>query len=68
MQFTLMRDVFMSVALEDIPACRHVLRILTGIDTLEVKKVKTKYTVSKIHSGGARLAVREYDSGIDKDT
>ncbi|MGN1390156.1 MAG: hypothetical protein ACI4WR_10955, partial [Bulleidia sp.] len=27
--FTLMSDVFMSVALRDIPACQYVLRVLT---------------------------------------
>lgn len=43
-EFTLMSDVFMSVALEDIPACQHVLRILTEIKDLKVTKVRTQYS------------------------
>lgn len=33
-KLTLFDDVFMSAVLEDIPACQHVLRILTGISDL----------------------------------
>lgn len=46
-QFTLMSDVFMSVALQDVPACQHVLRILTGIKDLEVTEVRTQYSKAK---------------------
>ena len=35
--FSLLSDVFMSVALDDVPACQHILRILTGFDDLKVK-------------------------------
>ena len=42
----LLSDVFMSVALKDVPACQHILRILTGIDDLKVKEVRTQYTIS----------------------
>lgn len=56
-QFTLMSDVFLSVALQDPAACQHVLRVLTGIDTLVVKEVRTQYTLSKLQSRSARLDV-----------
>ena len=39
-KLTLFDDVFMSVVLEDIPACQHVLRILTGISDLSIRTVK----------------------------
>lgn len=29
--FNLLSNVFMSVALNDIPACQHVIRVITGI-------------------------------------
>lgn len=60
-KLTLMSDVFMSVALQDIPACQHVLRILTGIPTLTVKEVQTQYSISKIISHDARLDVLAED-------
>lgn len=60
-KLTLMSDVFMSVALQDIPACQHVLRILTGIPTLTVKEVRTQYSISKIISHDARLDVLAED-------
>lgn len=56
-KLTLFSDAFMSVALQDIPACQHVLRILTGIQDLIVKNVVTQYTVSKIISHDARLDI-----------
>ena len=46
--FNLLSDVFMSVALKDVLACQHILRILTGIDNLKVKEVRTQYTISQI--------------------
>ena len=55
--FTLMSDVFMSVALEDIPACEYVVRILLGKPDLVVIDVKTQYTISKVTSHDARLDV-----------
>lgn len=36
--FNLLSNVFMSVALNDIPACQHVIRIITGNPSLTVKK------------------------------
>lgn len=38
----------MSVALNDIPACQHVLRIITSIPDLVVKEVRSQYRISKI--------------------
>ena len=55
--FNLLSDVFMSVALKDIPACQHILRILTGIDDLKVKEVRTQYTISRIKTHSVRLDV-----------
>lgn len=34
--FNLLSNVFMSVALNDIPACQHVIRVITGIPDLVV--------------------------------
>lgn len=62
-KFTLFSDVFLSVALDDIAACQHVLRILTGIPDLAVREVRTQYSISKITSHGARLDVLAEDSG-----
>ena len=62
--FNLLSDVFMSVALEDVPACQHILRILTGIDDLEVKVVRTQYTISRIKTHSVRLdALAETEKG-----
>ena len=55
--FNLLSDVFMSVALRDIPACQHILRILTGFDDLKVKDVRTQYAISQIKTHSVRLDV-----------
>ena len=47
----------MSVALKDVPACQHILQILTGIDDLKVKEVRTQYTISRIKTHSVRLDV-----------
>ena len=59
---TLMSDIFMSVALNDIPACQYVLRILTGIESLKVREVRTQYRISKIESRDAALDVLAEDA------
>ena len=51
----------MSVALNDIPACQYVLRILTGIEDLVVKEVRSQYRISKIRSHDAILDVLAED-------
>ena len=47
-KYTLFSDTFMNVALKDIPACQHVLRIMTGLPDLIVKEVRSQYWVSRI--------------------
>lgn len=37
-RFTLFSDVFLSVALNDIPACQHVLSTLLGMKGLTVRE------------------------------
>ena len=61
-KFNLLSNVFISVALNDKPACRHVLRILTGIRDLEVKEIRTQYRISKITSHDAVLDVLAEDA------
>lgn len=60
-QMNLLSDVFMSVALEDIPACQHVLRILMGRPGLVVKDVRTQYRVSRVVSHDAVLDILAED-------
>ena len=59
--FNLLSNVFMSVALKDRGACRHVLRILTGIPDLDVVDVRTQYSISKVSSHDAVLDVLAED-------
>ena len=61
MKFNLLSNVFMSVALNDIPACQYVLRILTGIEDLVVKEVRSQYQISKLHSHDAILDILAED-------
>lgn len=56
-KLTLFDDVFMSAVLEDIPACQHVLRILTGISELSVRTVKSQYHITKLVSKRSRLDI-----------
>lgn len=60
-KYTLLSDVFMGVALNDIPACQHVLRIITGIANLKVKEIRTQYRISKVTSHDAILDVLAED-------
>lgn len=46
--FNLLSNIFMSVALNDISACQHVIRIITGIPDLIVKEVRSQHRISKI--------------------
>ena len=61
-QLTLLSDVFMSVALSDLKACQHVVRILTGNPGITLASVKTQYVISKAISHGARLDVLAEDT------
>lgn len=51
----------MSVALNDAPACQYVLRILTGINDLVVKEIRSQYRISKIESHDAILDILAED-------
>ena len=57
MQYNLFSDTFLSVALDDIKACEHVLRVILGKAGLKVKSVVTQKTFSKIATRSARLDV-----------
>ena len=59
--FNLLSNVFMSVALNDIPACQHVLRIITGIPDLIVKEVRSQHRISKITAHDAILDILAED-------
>ena len=60
-QLTLLSDIFMSVVLSDLKACRHVIRILMSDPTIELGSVRTQYVISKVISRGARLDVLAED-------
>ena len=60
-QLTLLSDVFMSVALSDLKACQHVIRILMDDPGIELETVRTQYVISKVISHGARLDVLAED-------
>lgn len=57
----LLSDQFMTVALQDILACQHVLRIITGVSDLIVKEVRTQYRISKLYSHDAILDILAED-------
>ena len=59
--FNLLSDVFIAVVLKDIPACQHVLRIITQIPGLKVKEIRTQYRISKITSRDAILDILAED-------
>ena len=60
-KFNLLSDVFIAVVLKDIPACQHVLRIITQIPGLKVKEIRTQYRISKIISHDAILDILAED-------
>ena len=62
-QMNLLSNTFMSVALRDIPACQHVLRILLGKPELVVKEVRTQYYISKLISHDSAIDVLAEDGG-----
>lgn len=62
-EFTLMDDVFMTVAFDnDIPCTQFVLRIIMENDMLIVKSVKTQYEIKNLQGRSVRLDVRAEDS------
>lgn len=60
-KLTLLSNTLMNTALEDIPACQHVLRIVTGIPDLIVRQARTQYRISRTSSRDAVLDVLAED-------
>ena len=60
--FNLLSNVFMSVALNDIPACQHVIRVITGNPDLIVKEVRSQHRISKVTAHDAILDILAEDS------
>lgn len=60
--YTLLNDVFMKYALDDIAACQHVIRIITGKYDLIVKHVRSQYHISELTSHDAVLDILAEDS------
>lgn len=61
-RFNLLSNVFMSVALNNIPACQHVIRVITGISDLVVKEIRPQYRISKVTAHDAVLDILAEDS------
>ena len=59
--FNLLSNVFMNVVLNDIPACQHVIRVITGIPDLVVKEVRSQHRISKITAHDAILDILAED-------
>lgn len=59
--FNLLSNVFMNVVLNDIPACQHVIRVITGIPDLVVKEVRSQHRISKITAHDAILNILAED-------
>lgn len=60
--FNLLSNVFMSVALNDILACQHVIRVITGNPDLIVKEIRSQYRISKVTAHDAILDILAEDS------
>src|SRR5699024_11831377 len=59
---TLLNDIFMMVALKDIAACQHVIRILMDDPTIEIVEVRAQYRVSRLVSKDSILDILAEDS------
>ena len=59
---TMFDDEFFSVVMEDEGVCEEVLRVLTGIEDLRVKKVKTQFSLRHLKAHGAVLDALAEDS------
>ena len=46
-ELTLLHDTFMKVALKDVEACQHVIRILMDDPTIEIVEVRSQYRMEK---------------------
>ena len=60
-EFNLLSNTFMSVVLNDIPACQHVIRIITGIPDLVIKEIRAQHRISKITAHDAILDILAED-------
>ena len=58
----LFSNVFMSVALRDVPACQHVLRTLLESPHLAVHAVRTRCRISNLLSKDSELDVLAEDA------
>ena len=58
----LFHDLLARAVLEDKEACEHILRTLTGIKTLRIKKNKTQYVISKLTSHSIIMDVLAEDA------
>ena len=59
---TLFNDLLARAVLEDKEACEHILRAITGIKTLVIKKNKTQYVISKLSSHNIIMDVLAEDA------
>ena len=61
-EMNLFSNVFMSVALDDIPTCTYVLRIMTRNSDLEVVEVRSQEHIAKLVSRDVILDIKARDS------
>ena len=61
-KLTLLDDTFMKIALNDIEACQHVIRILMDDPTIEIVEVRSQYRISKLVSKDAVLDILAEDT------
>ena len=61
---TLLDDTFMKIALNDIEACQHVIRILMDDPSIEIVEVRSQYRISKLVS---KDALMQYFKTCDPD-
>ncbi|OUQ68105.1 hypothetical protein B5E53_06415 [Eubacterium sp. An11] len=59
---TLLDDTFMRIALNDIEACQHVIRILMDDPSIEIVEVRSQYRISKLVSKDAVLDILAEDT------
>ena len=59
---TLLDDTFMKIALNDIEACQHVIRILMDDPSIEIVEVRSHYRISKLVSKDAVLDILAEDT------
>ena len=60
--FTMFDDDFFAVVMEDKATAQEVLRVLTGIEDLVVKSIKTQYTIRNLGTHSVVLDALAEDS------